>query len=68
MVHEAMTRQPESSETVTSELIRTSFDVERDKWAQFELLSRSLHRSRGAQIRELIDRALAEHDREEMAA
>jgi predicted DNA-binding protein len=46
----------------TSPLVRTSIDVDREKWARFEVLASANNRSRGAQIRELIDRSLKEFD------
>lgn len=46
----------------TSQPVRTSIDVDREKWARFEVLARANNRSRGAQIRELIDRSLEEFE------
>jgi hypothetical protein len=58
-VKQSQDKAPASSQTSQ---VLTSFHVDRDKWQRFGDLAKAHNRSRGAEVRELIDRALAQHE------
>ena len=60
-----MTQRQETSSQTSQQL--TSFHVDREKWQRFGEVAKAHNRSRGAEIRELIDRSLEQFELEQAA-